>query len=133
VAFGFSGFESYNTQVSQIRGNVTFLGTDVGELFTATAWRVTARTAGGDDTVQLSNCRGTVVHAGRGDDQVALVRPPYNACRPGSASRAYGGPGDDVLIGSAVADFLDGGPGHDRAAGRGQRDTCVSIEVRSSC
>ena len=210
AAFGFGGFESYDAEIRQPRGSVTFLGTDAGERFTATARRVTAKTAGGNDTVELSelsrhiavdagpgrdavslwgrdlavltvdlprqrlretarsqtvsdgsirhvedvdvdggtvrvigtstdnvltvrSCRGAVVTAGAGDDEIILSRRPFNVCLPGTAPHAYGGPGDDVLLGSAVADVLDGGPGHDRADGKRGRDICRSVETSAHC
>ena len=46
---------------------------------------------------------------------------------------AYGGGGDDVLIGGYRGDVLDGGPGRDRLDGSRGRDLCVKGEQLRSC
>jgi Ca2+-binding RTX toxin-like protein len=49
------------------------------------------------------------------------------------ADKLSGGPGDDEISGGRGGDLIKGGTGHDRANGGPGWDTCVNIEVRTSC
>jgi Ca2+-binding RTX toxin-like protein len=78
AAFSFGGFESYSVDVwikgQREAGNVTFLGTGAGEQFSTNARRMTVKTAGGDDTVGLSDANQLVaVAAGPGRDTVSVA------------------------------------------------------------
>ena len=49
------------------------------------------------------------------------------------SDRLSGGKGDDEIAGGKGDDLLIGGSGHDQGKGGPGRDTCVDIEVRTSC
>ena len=49
------------------------------------------------------------------------------------ADKLNGGRGADDLAGGSGDDLLKGGPGQDHGRGGPGRDTCVDIEVRTSC
>jgi Ca2+-binding RTX toxin-like protein len=86
-----------------------------------------------DNSLAVTSCLGAVIDAGSGNDEISVFRTGRRACRSGAAPRAYGGAGDDTLVGSMVADILDGGRGHDEADGGAGRDTCPSVEHAVSC
>lgn len=63
-----------------------------------------------------------------------LTLEPYRSSYcPKRPQQAYGGPGDDRLLGSAHQDLLVGGPGHDVAEAGGGHDRCPGVEVRRGC
>lgn len=49
------------------------------------------------------------------------------------ADKLSGGPGDDEISGGRGGDLIKGGTGHDRVNGGPGWDTCVNIEVPTSC
>jgi Ca2+-binding RTX toxin-like protein len=102
----------------------------------AVSWSVASRLVGdaGDNHLRLestSDCGGRVL-GGAGDDVISAGRTDVHETCLGI--RAYGGPGDDLLRGSAFDDVLVGGPGRDRAVGGEDegRDLCRA-EVRRGC
>src|SRR3954447_10675411 len=80
-----------------------------------------AELGSGDDSLSLTdpgyNLVDIEIQAGPGNDRVALTTP--------SGGVVYGGPGSDMLRGSAVGDYLQGGSGGDRLFGRGGADVLV--------
>ena len=86
--------------------------------WTGCAGRGTVHGLGGADTIQFQEYEDS--------DDAATICP-----RPGL--HAYGDAGDDLLLGGRRSDLLVGGPGHDAGDGGSRRDTCVSVEVRTSC
>ena len=74
------------------------------------------------------------VRGGRGDDTLDSLGLSYGCAPPHGPLGIwqYGGPGDDVLLGSSLPDHLYGGPGRDRADGRARQDLCRA-EARTNC
>ncbi|MET1112260.1 MAG: calcium-binding protein, partial [Allosphingosinicella sp.] len=77
-------------------------------------------TGGSDDKIYLGPVgAGSAGHGGSGNDLVDLA-----GVLAGSAS-AFGDEGDDILIGSAMSDTLDGGSGIDSMSGGGGDDIYI--------
>ncbi|HZN67141.1 MAG TPA: Ig-like domain-containing protein [Tepidisphaeraceae bacterium] len=70
---------------------------------------------------EVSATSKVLVAGGEGDDTLAI-----KGVRGGV--QFFGGPGDDVLVGSAFADVLVGGPGNDLMTGGGGRDLVIGGE-----
>lgn len=90
---------------------------------------------GPNDLGMAYTCSGTV-RAGAGNDVVHTQTPvdDEEICAGPSRFEQYGGAGDDRLVGAFAADeLLNGGPGHDRANGKGGHDVCVEVEVARHC
>ena len=87
---------------------------------------------GGANTLVATTFLAGRIDAGRGDDTVSTVRSGRRRCNPGTTPEVFGGAGSDSLPGSCVGVLLVGGPGHDSADGARGRDTCVSVEIRTS-
>ena len=77
--------------------------------------------------LMASGCRVTV-QGGRGND-VLIISASFCDVR---GARVSGQKGDDLMVGDSQNDVLLGGPGEDRARGRGGRDRCVA-EMENSC
>ena len=86
----------------------------------------------GANTLTAVTCGDGRIDAGRGDDVATIFVLRRRRC-DGSVQRLLGGPGDDLLTGTRLADLIDGGPGTDTADGMVGRDTCRSVETRTSC
>jgi hypothetical protein len=78
--------------------------------------------------VEGNDGRGLVVFRGGARSELFRLRWIQKA-----TLHAFGGIGDDELIGSYRDDVLDGGPGRDRLDGSRGRDRCVRGERLRSC
>ena len=87
-------------------------------------------------------CQGGSVRGGAGDDEISYLSevggpssttPVGTFCKHVPKLRAYGGTGDDLLVGGPKADLLAGDRGRDRAIGGAGRDRCPGVERRTSC
>jgi hypothetical protein len=97
------------------------------------ATQIDFRGTAAPDHVEWQGCHG-VIEGGRGDDLIEAFSNPDVGCGyPVSTADLVvrGGGGDDTLVGSGDPSILLGGPGKDRADGRGSdRDRCVAERER---
>jgi hypothetical protein len=88
--------------------------------------------AHGND-LRWAGCKGGSVSGGAGNDTVTYYLAMTVCQNTPAALHAFGGLGNDTLIGGPRKDRLDGGKGQDAArAGQGH-DVCISDEVRKGC
>lgn len=90
-----------------------------------------------DNVMLVHGVCWTRVQGRGGDDQLkardkACSRTEARLYDVPAAFEAYGGPGDDLLVGRRTRDRLVGRGGTDTADGRGSRDVCRA-EVRLNC
>jgi hypothetical protein len=97
------------------------------------AKQIDFRGTSASEHVEWQGCHG-VIDGGRGDDLIEAFSSPDVGCGyPVSTADLVvrGGGGDDALVGSGDPSILLGGPGKDRADGRGSdRDRCVAERER---
>lgn len=114
-------FEANSFEDAFLRANTArLIGTGRPNRLSTDACRTRIEGLGGNDRINGFNDTG-FDRAGRkctGQDSVS--------------ARVLGGPGNDLLRGSAAKDLIIGGPGRDRAKGDLGRDVCQA-EVRESC
>jgi hypothetical protein len=80
----------------------------------------------------FKRCQVTVSGRGGGDRLVMRSAPAAESWKRCPAPVLRGGGGNDVLVGSPLAERLLGGPGRDIARGGPGRDVCVA-ETRMGC
>lgn len=97
----------------------------------AADYKVWVRGISADQAIRAGTLGKLEVRGMGGADRIKLYG--YNGAKSGTPRRrAWGGAGDDRLLGSGAADLLVGGPGRDVAGGRGGVDRCRA-EVTYSC
>lgn len=102
------------------------------QLDATTWWDATLVGDGGPNVLSATETCRTTLRGGGGHD--LLRRTDDTRCDSGQtpASTMVGGAGPDRFLGSELGDLLVGGPGQDRADGRGGADIC-RVEVRRHC